>query len=307
VLDCEGIMRGHYVFQTNYFDLQSYAETFAKEQVIIVSNRDLGVRPFLYGEDYYISSLMSQLERKGIHVDTAIVSGKKIRVSGSCIDENVDEVVHNFTTIILHSNAMSLIFKSKMQNKFKLVMPVYFLKNKCLPTFENLINGLRPFFWQKTVDEYLVASPTIAYGLRKIGVAKTINVVLPAYVCPYCNRGDSTVKEKLFKNQLPTTVYAVYIGPVLPHRFDLKSTVNALERNFGKYKLTVYTASPVKEQLWQENGSNVEIVCKRLSEKEKCEVLKKSHVFVAPRKSTTMEPTISIIEAEYHGNIIGRF
>jgi len=65
------------VFQTNYFDLQSYAEKFAKEQVLIVSNRDLSVRPFLYGEDYYISSLMSQLERKGIHVDTAIVSGKK--------------------------------------------------------------------------------------------------------------------------------------------------------------------------------------------------------------------------------------
>ena len=86
----------------------------------------------------------------------------------------------------------------------------------------------------------------------------------------------------------------------------MKSTVNALERNFGKYKLTVYTASPVKEQLWQEIGSNVEVVSKRLSEKENWN-LKKSHVFVAPRKSTTMEPTISIIEAEYHGNIIERF
>ena len=295
------------MFQTNYFDLESYAEKFSKEQVLILSNRDLSVRPFLWGEDYYISSLMSQLDRKGIHVDTAIVSGKKIRVSGSCIDENVDKVVHNFTTIILHSNSLSLILKSKMQNKFKLIMPVYFLKNKCLPTFENLINGFRPFFWQKTVDEYLVASPTIACGLRKIGIAKTINVVPPAYVCPYCNHGDSTGKKELFKKQLPTTVYAVYIGPVLPNRFDLKSTVNALERNFGKYKLTVYTASPVKEQLWQEIGSNVKVIRKRLSEKEKCEALKKSHVFVAPRKGTTMEPTISVIEAEYHGNIIERF
>lgn len=295
------------MFQTNYFDLQSYAEKFAKEQVLIISNRDLDEKPFLFGEDYYISSLMSQLERKGIYVDTAIVSGKKLRVSGSCIDENVDEVVHSFTTIILHSNSLSLIFKSRMQNKFKLIMPVYFLKNKCLPTFENMINGFRPLFWQTTVDEYLVASPTIAYSLRKIGVAKTINVVPPAYVCLYCNRGDSAGKTKLFMKQLPTTVYAVYIGPILPNRFDLKSTVNSLERNFGKYKLTVYTASPVKEQLWQENGSTVEIVCKRLSEKEKCEALTKSHVFVAPRKNTTMEPTISIIEAEYHGNIIERF
>ena len=110
------------------------------------------MRRFLFGEDYYISSLMSQLEKKGIHVDTAIVYGKKLRVSGSCIDENVDEVVPSFTTIILHSNSLSLLFKSKMQNKFKLIMPVYFLKNKCLPTFENLINGFRPFFWQKTVN-----------------------------------------------------------------------------------------------------------------------------------------------------------
>ncbi len=295
------------MFQTNYFDLQSYAEKFSKEQVLILSNRDLDVRPFLWGEDYYISSLMSQLKRKGIHVDTAIVSGKKIRVNGSSIDENVDEVVHNFTTIILHSNSLSLIFKSRTQNKFKLIMPVYFLKNKCLPTFANLINGFRPLFWQRTVDEYLVASPTIASSLRKIGIIKTINVVPPAYVCPYCNRDGSAGKEELFTKQLPTTVCAVYIGAVLPERFDLKSTVNALERNFGKYKLTVYTASPVKERLWQENGSTVEVIRKRLSEKEKCEVLKKSHVFVAPKKGTTMEPTISVIEAEYHGNIIGRF
>ena len=103
---------------------------------------------------------------------------KKIRVNGSSIDENVDEVVHNFTTIILHSNSLSLIFNSRTQNKFKLIMPVYFLKNKCLPTFENLMHGFRPFFWQRTVDEYLVASPTIASSLRKIGIIKTINVVV---------------------------------------------------------------------------------------------------------------------------------
>jgi glycosyltransferase involved in cell wall biosynthesis len=250
---------------------------------------------------------MSQLKRKGIHVDTAIVSGKKIRVSGSCVDETVDEVVGRFTTIILHTYDMSLFFKSKMQNKFKVIMPVYALRNKSYSALNNLILGLRPFLFQKIVDEYLVASPTIVHALRKMGVTTTINVVPPAYVCPYCSRSDNIDKKNFLKKQLPTTVYAVYIGKVVTNRVDLKSIVNGLESKFGKYKLTVYTADPVKEQLLQENGSNVEIIVKCLSEKEKCEVLKKSHVFVAPKKNTTMEPSISVIEAEYHGNIIERF
>jgi uncharacterized protein (UPF0216 family) len=93
-----------------------------------------------------------------------------------------------------------------------------------------------------------------------------------------------------------------------PKRFPLTQIIEALNRDEQrKYKLRIYTASQVKEETYQKGNIEVTIIKKTLSDEEKCKILRDSHIFIAPAIGTTMVPSISVMEAEYHGNIVIRF
>lgn len=292
----------------DFFNLPDYVDALVGERILLISNRDLNEKPFLHGEDYYISNFILEFKKKRIPVDLAVLEKNKVKINGRGAATTIDENLESYTVLVIHNISPFHVVKSKIRCRHKMIMPVYFLSNRSSSIFDNSKWIIAPFLWQPIIDEYLVPSSILAQGLRRRGVTRHISVVPPAYSCPYCNPADNFEKKELLRTHLPETVNVVYIGQMLPERVDLTRITNALGRNLrNRYSLVVYTMSPVKEQMYNVDNVDVKIIRRKLSEKEKCEILRESHVFVAPAKGTTMEPSISIIEAEYHGNLVRRF
>jgi hypothetical protein len=294
-------------FQTKS-KIAKWVSTLAAKRVLLASNRDITVKPFLYGEDYYIHTIVSELERCGVPVNFAIFSGKKMESLGRDAAIDIEKIVDEHTVVILHNVSPFRVCKVKIKKRMKVVMPVYFVWNKLLLAYTNLRGSLGLSFWQPIVDEYLVATPSVAERLRKLGIVRKISILPPEYTCTHCSHIDNSRKRAKLKTQLPRIVEMVYIGSMIPKRFPLPKITDTLNRHSQReYKLRIYTTSQVNNGTYQKGNVEIRIIRRRLSDGEKCKILRESHVFIAPAKGTTMEPSISVLEAEYHGNIIARF
>ncbi|HVP92541.1 MAG TPA: hypothetical protein VMS94_02230 [Acidobacteriota bacterium] len=294
--------------QIDFFTLSEYIEALVGERVLFISNRDLNEKPFLYGEDYYISTFMLESKKKRIPVDLAVLEKNKVKINGQDTTPTIDKDLESYTVLLIHNISPFHVLSSKIRYRPKIIMPVYFLSNRSSSLLDNSKWIIAPFLWQPMINEYLVPSSILAQGLRRNAVIRHISVVPPVYSCPYCNPADNLEKKELLKTHLPETANVVYIGQMLSERVDLSKITEALGHNHAnkKYRLTIYTMSQVKEQIYCENSIRIAIIRKRLSAKEKCEILRESHIFIAPAKGTTMEPSISVIEAEHHGNLVLR-
>jgi len=294
-------------FQTALRNMPTLINALVARRVLIISNRDLGVKPLLYGEDYYMHSIASEMERRGILVEFAIFNENKTEPRRRNATIDIEEIVGNHTVVVLHNISPLYICKAKMRKKIWVVMPVYFVWNRISP-INTIIRSLGLPFWQPLVNEYLVPTPSLAGRLRRLGVVRKISILPPEYTCTHCNQIENSIKRAKLETQLPRVVEMVYIGQMIPKRFPLTTIVNVLNKDDQReYKLGIYTASQVKEETYRKGNAEIRIVRKCLSDKQKCEILRKSDVFIAPAKGTSMEPPISVIEAEYHGNIIVRF
>ena len=292
----------------NSFNFSNFIKILNANHVFLVSNRDITVKPFLYGEDFYIHGITSKLEKYGISVDYAILQGKKIKYKGQNATVNIGDIVNEHSVIILHNVSPFYALKAKIKKKVRIVMPVYFLWNKSSSLKDTFRTSFGVLFWQPVIDVYLVPSPNLAVALKKRGIIRPIMVLPPEYKCPYCDYTDNLKKRMKLERQLPRVVKAVYIGSLQPRRLPLKKVLETLNRDEQRtYRLTIFTASKVKEESYRIGNAEVNICRRILSGEEKCKILRESHVFIAPAKGTTMEPSISVIEAEYHGNIIARF
>jgi len=287
--------------------MATWAHNLTTKSVLLLSNRDLDARPFLHGEDYYINTLVSELRKSGIIIDVAIFDRKKMCYSERSAITRASETVSNNTLVILHNVSPSNMLKAKVNQNIRVLVPVYFLWNRAMSLSNNLRTILGSFFWQIIVDEYLVPTQGLAKRMRRLGVFRRITVLPPEYSCPYCNSTNNLKKREMLRSQLPKVVELVYIGSMGPKRISMTAIVSVLNNDWQReYKLTVYTASQVKKEEYQKGNVRIKIVNRRLTERQKCQILQRSHVFVAPSRGTTMEPSISVIEAEYHGNIIVR-
>jgi len=294
-------------FSIKRSNLSKWVNTLVAKRVLLVSNRDVTVKPFLYGEDYYIHTIVSGLQRRGIPVDFAIFHGKKTESHGRNVAIDIEEIVDDRTVVILHNISPFRVCKTKMKKKTRVVMPVYFIWNRISSIYTNLRGILGLSFWQSIVDEYLVPTPSLAERLRKLGIVRRVSILPPEYTCSHCNHIDNLRKRAYLKTQLPRVVEVVYIGSMNPKRFPLAKVIGVLNRdNQREYKLRIYTASQIREETCKRGNVEIRIIERILSEEDKCKILRKSHVFIAPAKGTTMEPSISAMEAEYHGNIVVR-
>lgn len=293
----------------NFYNFINFLKKQGATHVLLVCNRDVTNGPHLYGEDYYIHDLMSKLEKSGFIVDLAFFQRDRLEIKNKALKiGGIEDFVCKNSAIILHNVSPFYALKAKMRKKAKLVMPVYFLWNKSSSLKDNLRTNFGVLFWQPVIDAYLVLSPNLAIALKKRGIIRPIIVQPPEYKCPYCDYTDNIRKRMKLERQLPKVVKAVYIGSLKPKRLPFKKIVKTLNMDRERmYIWTIFTASKVKE--WSYRMGNVEINIYRriLSNEEKCRILRESHVFIAPMKGSTMEPSISMIEAEYHGAVVMRF
>jgi glycosyltransferase involved in cell wall biosynthesis len=284
-----------------YFNLKTWIDTLSAKKVLLVSNRDLTMKPFLYGEDYYMHTLAMELEKRKIQVDYLIVP--KHNFCKLSIDINK---IDNKELVILQHASPFWLFKAIIKKKIRVVKAVYLAKQK-VSLSTKLRRKLRYLLWQPIIDEYLVPSLILADTLRKLGVVRRISVIPPEYTCIHCSYSENLRKKVDLTKRLPVTVEAVYIGTLTQKRFPLTQILETLNRDCQRtYNLKIYTTSHVKAETYQKGNVEITIIRKKLSDEEKCKILRKSHIFVAPAKNSTIEPPISVIEAEYHGNIIIR-
>lgn len=252
-----------------------------------------------------MSTFMSELRARAIPFAFLLVDESK--GTGNLLTE-IDHFVDNETLIILHNVSPFYIIKVKFNKKPRVVMPVYFLSNRVCSMLHNLNNRFGPIFWQLLVDEYLVASPAVAEGLKKVGMIRKINIVPPQYSCAYCNYMTNQNRKSHKNGILPSIVNVVYIGKVTEKRFPLLKIIKTMNDDKKRnYKLVIYTSSTIDDQKFQSGNVEVTMFHKKLSEKDKCEILSTCDTFIAPSRLTTMDPPISVIEAEYHGAIVLNF
>jgi hypothetical protein len=170
---------------------------------------------------------------------------------------------------------------------------------------ENLRWSLGRLLWQPVLEEYIATSPHVASGLTKQGVFRRIYLIPPTYFCENCDANQHTSKLEQLRRSLPSTVHAIYIGKIRRQRFPLADVMNRLRSDPRRiYELDIYTATPIEERSYKIDNVRINIHRRILSEAQKCDVLSRSHLFVAPKLGTTMDPPLSVLEARYHGNIV---
>jgi len=279
-------------------------------KILVLSNIDILSKSYIYGEDYYIRTLMELLRKIGNNVDLAVVYRDKIRVyrGGNLISvESIDDLIKDYNLIILHNVSPYEIIRVRIKYGIKVIMPIYLLWNRASPLIYNLLSRIGITLWQFIVDGYIAPSPLIYKGLRLQGVFKKILIIPPYYKCLYCNFEENIKKRYTLEKKIPNYVKVVYIGSVDLRRLPLIEVVKKfMEDQRRNYEITIYTADNIGEKVYKIKNVKVKIINKILSEEEKCKILRESHMFIAPRQGTTMAPSISVMEAEYHGNIIIR-
>jgi len=291
-------------------DLKETKKKKTHNRVLFVANRDITVKQYIYGEDHYIQSLIKLTREEGGCADVAVIFKDEIklyRYGGTMSVKNIIDIAKDYDVIVLHNVSPAKILRAKLKHKLRTIMPVYFLWNSALPTVSNIVGRIGLTLWQFIVDEYIVPSYSIARGLRLQGIFRKICVIPPLYKCVYCNFEENIKKRSMLTKELPAHVKVVYIGSLNLKRLPLVEVVKRFTKDQSRtYEITIYTADNVDEKVYVVKNVRIKIVKKILSAEEKCRVLRESHMFIAPRRGTTMIPSISVMEADYHGNIIIR-
>jgi hypothetical protein len=253
---------------------------------------------------------MELLRKITNNVDLAVLYRDKIRVyrNGNLISvENIDDLIKDYNLIILHNVSPYKIIRARTKYGIKVIMPIYLLWNRASPLIYSLLSRIGITLWQFIVDGYIASSPLICKGLRLQGVFKKIYIIPPYYKCLYCNFEENIKKRYMLGKKIPNYVKVVYIGSVDLRRLPLIEVVKKfMEDQRRNYEITIYTADNISEKVYKIKNVKIKIINKILSDEEKCKILRESHMFIAPRQGTTMTPSISVMEAEYHGNIIIR-
>lgn len=281
------------------------------DKVLLATNKDIAVKPHLHGEDYYIYTLLARLKKNGISVHTAVFSKNTVKFYEQNKIENIQNmgtIMENYRRVLLFNVSPFKLLKLKFKYKLKLVMVVIFLWNKASSAISNVRSFVGDTLWQLIVDEYIATSPAVARGLKRRGIFRKIYLIPPVYTCKYCDWMENAKKLKRLEKRLPRRVRALYIGSLNPKRFSLVNVINRLRNDEERtYELNIYTSTPTRERAYKIGNVEVNVLMKILSDEEKCRVLRESYLFIAPNSGTTMDPSLSVIEAKYHGNIIARF
>jgi len=293
-----------------YSEFAEWVADLRQSKVLILSNRDVTVEPRLRGEDYYVYKLLEQLKKSGIRADTFYLSKNRTKFyqqEKMNNMENIENVVKKYDVILLHCISPFKLLKAKFKYNLKLIMPVFFLWNKVSSAFFNLKGLLGNIFWQLIISDYIATSSRVMKGLRVRGILRKIYLIPPVYECKYCNPIENANKLRKLKKRLPRKIKVVYIGSLNDKRFPLDSAVRKL-RSYGASVCTldVYTTSPIEQETYAVSNVTVNIKKKILLDKEKCKVLREAHLFIAPKRQTTMDPSMSVMEATYHGDIVIR-
>ena len=267
------------------------------KSIALVTSSKVDIENYVSGQEYCLRKLRQVLEEEGYR--TELVEYENFLKSVVTMKLKPD-VVHAY-----YLNSKQLATLKTLLPKTSFIYHVYHVKDDTWDPLHTLSWKIFLIFSQLFVNYYLATSLSVNRWLRQRVFASNVALVEPFYECT-CNtpRSHEVFFEK-FKD--PGEVRLLYIGRLHTLRFSVDSIVESLSMMPSKWKikLTIATFSrniDFSEKKLRMNDVEVEIINRRLSEKEKCALYRWAQFFLYPAiGNVAMNPPITLLEASYHG------
>jgi glycosyltransferase involved in cell wall biosynthesis len=273
-----------------------------KTSIIIVTRENIDIKNYTSGQEFFLYMLMNILSKYGIHVKIT----------------DVKELMKNHERYICNSMHLyylgfkDIIMLKRLYKDAEMIYHVYHVEDVSWTRTHELSWKAFLLSIQPLISTYLVTSKSVYTWLKsRAFLAKSI-LIEPYYECScevfHSNSYIDMVCEKFHDNE----IRMLYVGRLNPYRSPphmLLEIANDVSKKVKKsVRLVIVTTSenlPEATALKYNNLLTVEIINRRVDDKEKCELYRKSQFFIylTPWGNVAMNPPITILEAVYHGVI----
>jgi len=269
--------------------------------VIIVTRGTIDIKSYTSGQEFFIYMLMNILPKYGIHVKIT----------------DIKELIKNREHYICNSMHLYYLgFKDitmlkRLYKDAEMIYHVYHIEDVTWTRTRELSWKAFLLSIQPLVSTYLATSKSVYAWLKSRAFLARSVLVEPYYECPckvfHSNSYIDMVCEKFHDNE----IRMLYLGRVNPYRSPphmLLEIANNVSKKVKKsVRLVIVTASEKfpEATVFKYSNLTVEIINRRVNDKEKCELYRRSQFFIylTPWGNVAMNPPITILEAVYHGVI----
>ncbi|MEM2704250.1 MAG: hypothetical protein QXR45_13955 [Candidatus Bathyarchaeia archaeon] len=267
------------------------------KNIALVTGSKANIENYVFGQEYYLHKLREVLEEEGYRVE---LMEYKNFLKSTVATKLKPDVAHLY---YLNSTQLATL-KTLLPETF-FVYHVYHVKDDTWNPLHTLSWKMFLISAQLFVNCYLATSLSVNRWLRQRIFASNVALVEPLYECT-CNapRSHEVFFEKFGD---PDEVRLLYLGRLHTLRFSLNKTIESLRRVSSKRKIKLIIATlsrniDFSEKRLKMNDIELEIINRRLSEKEKCTLYRWAQFFLYPaRGNVAMNPPITLLEASYHG------
>jgi glycosyltransferase involved in cell wall biosynthesis len=269
--------------------------------IIIATREPVDIENYTSGQEYFLYTLTSILPRYGIRVKIMDVNEViESRKRYSC------DFMH-----LYYLGFKDIVMLRKLYRDTKMIYHVYHVEDVSWTKAHELSWKAFLLSIQPLVYAYLATSTSVYMWLKsKAFLARSV-LVEPYYKCScrvFHSHGYLDVVRGKFQNH---EIRMLYVGRLNPYRSPPHMLLQAA-KSIGKktkkaVRLVIVTKSEnlPKTKTSKYNNLTVDIINRRISDEEKCELYRESHFFIylTPWGNVAMNPPITILESVYHGAI----
>jgi len=263
------------------------------------------LRKPISGQDFYLQRIIRVMKEERFNV--IVASPKEIKALTNVVSD-FDNILFHLHYVNLHTVILAKILFSHARN----LLYVYQLNDPTWTFLEKLKSTM--FLWTTSVLDlvqgYITPSYVLAKELRSIVNPKKIWVLEPYYPC-YTKSSLQDIISRKVQDLESKRLNLLILGRVNRYRVDLDLVFKVLRQLVKEgFKVTLRIVSMkemgLKSQYMSLHKDNlkVEVMGRRLTEEEKVEILKDSHIlFFIVRDYAAMHPPLSVIESVCYATI----
>jgi len=167
------------------------------------------------------------------------------------------------------------------------------------------------------VDYFIVTSKDLLYLIKRLLFPKSSNTIIkiiPPFV-PVIKHNHALLTPSVIEHKDKVSI--TYIGTVSKERVDLinaihhvyeilnpsKISVDIITLDYDRKYLADFLRNVKDRKIASRCNIAIRVDVRYLPENKKCSILAKSDFFITPNPLATMRPSISVLEAFYHGTI----
>jgi hypothetical protein len=272
---------------------------------VFVCDPTIVLRKPISGQDFYLQRIIKVMKAKGYNV--VVVSPKEMKA--------LVNVVASFNNVLFHlhyANLHTVMLAKTLFDRATNLLYVYQLDD---PTWTRLEKLKSTMFLRITsalnlVQGYITPSYVLAKELRYIVNPKKTWVLEPYYPCRTKNSLQDIINKKIHDLE-SKRLNLLIIGRINRYRIDLDLIFKVLKQLINNdFRVTLRIVSMKEFGLstqymsLHKDGLKLEIIGRRLTEEEKAEIFRDSHMlFFVVRGYVAMHPPLSVIESVCYATI----